>query len=79
MEAIADIAALFLFLIGVGGMGMFARFVGSLLEPAIPLTLDRTQFIISVIVGLVAIYNSQCQDTPKFVQSKTNLHNKVLF
>lgn len=46
MEAIADIAALFLFLIGAGGMGMFARFVGSLLEPAIPLILFRTNYII---------------------------------
>lgn len=44
MEVIADIAALFLFLIGVGGMGIFARFVGSLLEPAIPLTLYRTHY-----------------------------------
>lgn len=41
IEAIADIAALFLFLMGAGGMGMFARFVGSLIVPDIPLTLNK--------------------------------------
>lgn len=49
IEAMADIAALFLFLMGAGGMGMFARFVGSLIEAAIPLTLERTLYIILVL------------------------------